>query len=62
MDNERIDVQPMVGVWRIGFPALKELCINSPVHRYQQRINDVRGNAKRSYVLNLLDNKFEKVA
>jgi len=62
INNEKIDIKPMIGVWRIAFSQLKDLCASSPVHRYQQRINDVRGNAKRRYVLNLLHKSFEKIA
>jgi len=62
MNNEKIDIKPMIGVWKIGFQQLRKLCAASPIHRYQQRINDLRGNAKRSYVLNLFDKAFEKVA
>jgi len=56
-----IDVNPMVGVWRIPFNALNVLCEGAPFHEYQQRIGDTKGNAKGSYVLDLQNPAFTKV-
>jgi len=57
--NERrnidIVVRPMSGIWFIPFERLRELIESRmvPLHRYSQRVNDTRGNARSSYVLTL---------
>lgn len=56
-----IEVEPMKGIWYIPFQKLDMLCNNSPFHSYQQRYSDNKGNAKGSYVLNLLDESFHRV-
>ncbi|MDO5968278.1 hypothetical protein Q4Q35_00520 [Flavivirga aquimarina] len=53
-----IEVKPMTGVWFIPFQKLDKLLESSPFHSYGQRKFDQRGNAKGSYVLNLLNNNF----
>ena len=60
--NTTIEVNPMIGIWYISFNKLNELCRNAPFHQYQQRQFDDKGNAKGSYVLNLLDPTFKRVA
>ena len=57
-----ISVEPMTGVWLISFTDLSLLCKTAPVHDYGQRRYDTRGNAKSSFVLNLLNPLFTKVA
>lgn len=59
--EKTIEVDPMVGVWRISFKTLDELLRKAPYHTYQQRVDDEKGNAKGSYILNLLDKEFIKV-
>ena len=41
-----------------------DLVEDAPLHTYQNRIDDTKGNAKDSYVLDLrkMDRKFEKVS
>lgn len=56
-----IEVKPMVGVWFIQFQELDKLLENAHYHTYQQRVDDEKGNAKGSYILNLLDKEFVKV-
>lgn len=56
-----ISVVPMTGVWFIPFSKLDQLLQSAPFHSYYQRRNDEKGNAKGSYVLNLLDKNFTKV-
>ncbi len=51
----------MEGIWRISFQKLIGLSKKSPIHEYQQRINDQAGNARDSYVLDLRDSSFEKI-
>ncbi|WP_218970273.1 hypothetical protein [Neobacillus novalis] len=56
-----IQVNPMYGVWKVSFKDLDEIIKTSPLHAYQQRVNDTQGNAKHSYLINLLDSKIKKV-
>ncbi len=56
-----IEVQPMVGIWYIPFSVLVEKLAQAPFHSYQQRKSDQQGNAKGSYVLNVLDPEFKQV-
>ncbi|MEM9142912.1 MAG: hypothetical protein AAGA86_07990, partial [Bacteroidota bacterium] len=50
-----VRVRPMTGIWFIPFEQLDKILETSPYHTYRQRRNDNKGNAKGSYVLNLLD-------
>lgn len=59
--GNEIMVKAMEGVWFIPFPKLTELAKKSPIHTYQQRLNDQKGNARDSYVLNLEDPLFIKI-
>jgi hypothetical protein len=56
------EVEYVNGVWKIGFPELSQVISRSPEHFYKQRVNDTKGNAKSSFVLNILDREFIKVA
>lgn len=51
--DREVEVQPMSGVWYVHFHDLKEIIRNAPLHQYQQRKHDTRGNAKASYIINL---------
>ena len=55
------EVQFIEGVWSIKFLDLVELLKVAPEHFYQQRVNDVKGNAKGSFVLDIRNEKFKKV-
>jgi len=57
-----IEVSPMSGIWKIPFAGIIELAKTSPIHSYQQRTNDMQGNAKGSYVFDLSASGFEQVA
>ncbi|WP_181306735.1 hypothetical protein [Rufibacter sp. XAAS-G3-1] len=57
----RINVSPMTGVWQISFADISKLIADAPLHEYQQRFNDNKGNARGSYVLNLQSPEFKKV-
>lgn len=48
-------VKPMSGVWRVPFRTLSEMISGgkAPLHSYQRRVNDTRGNAKASYVFDV---------
>lgn len=52
-----ISVKPMVGVWGIRVKELDRLCSDGNLHAYKGRVNDDRGNAKDSYVIDLNDLK-----
>lgn len=56
-----IKVDPMVGVWFIKFPELERLLEKAPLHSYQQRQFDQKGNAKGSYILSLLSEGFTQI-
>ena len=56
-----IVVAPMKGVWYIPFRKLDQLLEHAPLHYYKGRKYDQKGNARDSYVLNLLDKAFVKV-
>lgn len=58
-NDDKIQVQPMEGIWKIEFDNLIELCKTSPIHTYGQRIYDNKGNAKDSYVLDLRNERFK---
>lgn len=61
MGKTTIDVKPMVGVWRIPFQGLLGLLDETRFHTYQQRVHDIKGNAKGSYVLDIQHERFERV-
>ena len=55
INNESTWIEPMNAVWTVAFPYLAKL-INAnafPLHQYRRRTNDLSGNAKASYILNL---------
>jgi|ETNmetMinimDraft_16_1059900.scaffolds.fasta_scaffold21530_1 hypothetical protein len=62
MGSTRIDIEPLIGVWKIAMPSFNELLDKSPVHSYQQRRYDTKGNAKGSYVFDIRDERFQKLA
>jgi len=57
-----IVVQAMAGVWKIAFRDLNALCDSANVHAYQQRRRDKGGNARDSFVLDLQNKAFRRVA
>jgi len=48
-------VQPLAGVWRVPFAQLATLIetSNVPLHAYQRRHDDLQGNAKASYLVDV---------
>lgn len=56
-----ITVSPMCGVWKVSFRDLYKIIENSPLHQYQQRLNDNQGNARDSYLINLTDARITRV-
>jgi hypothetical protein len=56
-----IEVEPMMGIWRISFKELDIILEKAPFHSYQQRISDNLGNAKGSFVISLLNPALKKV-
>lgn len=55
------EIEPLKGVWKISFKSLQSIIKNAPLHSYQQRKYDTKGNAKGSYVLDIRNELFEKV-
>lgn len=53
--GQRYRVEPMAGVWRASFPALRRQIEEKGVgaHAYLERLFDAQGNAKHSYVFDL---------
>ena len=58
----KVVINPMSGVWQISFSELLKVLEKAPLHSYMQRKFDTQGNAKSSYVINLQDERFRKVA
>lgn len=59
--NTTIKVNPLIGVWHITFKKLDKICETAPLHNYQQRIYDTKGNAKGSYVIDLKHPSFTRL-
>jgi len=59
--GETYRVEPMAGIWRVGFENLKENIEKQNVnhHYYQRRVGDTAGNAIDSYVFDV--RKFENL-
>jgi hypothetical protein len=55
-------VEYINGVWSIKFKSLIEILKKAPIHQYQQRVDDQKGNAKLSFVLDIRNPLFVKVA
>jgi len=50
-----VRVEPLNGVWRGSFPAMRFSinCGKVPLHEYRHRVDDRHGNAKSSYVFDV---------
>lgn len=59
--NKTIEVEPLKGVWRIAFEQILTISARYPIHKYQQRIYDNKGNSKDSFVFDLRDSSFERL-
>lgn len=59
--DTNIHVNPMYGVWKVSFKDLDEILKTSPLHAYQQRVNDTQGNARESYLIDLRNSKITQV-
>lgn len=55
------EVEYISGVWQISFKELNLLLDKAPLHVYQQRRGDTKGNARSSYVLDIRIDKFKRV-
>lgn len=55
------EVEYINGVFKIPFRYLVEILKNAPLHKYLQRVDDKKGNAKSSFVLDIRDKHFERV-
>ncbi|MEM7296972.1 MAG: hypothetical protein AAF391_01765 [Bacteroidota bacterium] len=60
-DNVSIEVEPIEGVWKVSFINLIEILKNAPIHHYKQRINDIKGNAKSSFLISIKEKNIIKV-
>ena len=58
--STKVDVRPMSGIWMIPFQDLDKVVANAPIHSYVMRQNDIVGNAKNSYLLDLSSPNFVK--
>lgn len=61
MNDFENSVEYINGVWKISFVELVELLKKAPKHNYQQRVNDTKGNAKTSFVLDIRNPSFKRV-
>jgi len=59
--DKEYKVTPHCGVYRTTFSDLLELLKKSSIHSYQQRINDNKGNARDSYVLDIRNPIFQRL-
>ncbi|ELF5301059.1 hypothetical protein RBG13_002467 [Vibrio cholerae] len=59
--GQRISVKSMKGVWWTDMFRLQDLVKTAPVHSYQQRVHDTKGNAKASYVFDLTSSAFTRL-
>ncbi|WPR76335.1 hypothetical protein [Algoriphagus sp. NG3] len=59
--HSKVNVEAMVGIWFIPFGELDKVLEKAPFHSYRQRVYDNKGNAKGSYVLDLMNPAFRKV-
>lgn len=59
--DTHVSVNPMNGVWKVSFKDLDTIIQGSPLHEYQQRINDTQGNARDSYLIDLNDPRIQKL-
>ena len=56
-----IQVVPMYGIWKVSFKDLDAIINKAPTHSYSKRVNDNKGNAKESYLINLMHPKIKRV-
>jgi hypothetical protein len=61
MGNTIKEVDFLDGVWSIKFVDLIGLLKVAPEHFYQQRVNDTKGNAKGSFVLDIRNTSFTRI-
>jgi hypothetical protein len=51
--NFGVSVEKKQGIWFLSYEQMIDLVEDAPLHAYQNRIDDTKGNAKDSYVLDL---------
>ncbi|WP_160139994.1 hypothetical protein [Chryseobacterium sp. c4a] len=61
MGATEIIAQPLHGVWKTDFKRFQTYLLQCPIHYYQQRVDDTKGNAKRSYVCDIRNEVFERL-
>ena len=50
-----VQVQARKEIRFLSYETMQELVKKAPIHQYQNRVDDVQGNAKGSYILDLQD-------
>lgn len=61
MGSVKIKIEPLKGIWKISMANLERLLSESQLHEYQQRVNDIKGNARDSYVLDIRNENFTQL-
>lgn len=61
METYTNEVAYISGVWKIPFQNLIDLLKEAPQHQYKQRKDDILGNAKSSFVLDIRNPLFERI-
>lgn len=61
MGNTVIEVAPLQGIYATGFSAFAKYLASCHLHEYQQRIGDMDGNARDSYVCDIRNPVFKKL-
>ncbi len=61
MGGREIVAQPLYGVWKTSFKELDNYLETCPLHEYQQRRYDNKGNAKSSFVLDIRNPCFNRL-
>ena len=51
--NFGVSVEKQRGIWFLSYEQMIDLVEDAPLHAYQNRIDDTKGNAKDSYILDL---------
>ena len=60
--GREFEVSPLKGIFRAPFREMTRYLETLQIHHYQQRVNDTLGNDKGSYVLDIRNPVFERLA
>src|ERR1035437_6119553 len=61
MGSTKVEVEPLTGGWSVDFSIFNEYLKKCPLHSYQQRVDDTKGNAKSSYVCDIRNSIFKRI-